>query len=54
MSIDCGFGDQLDNRLKDQFVVGLRFDQIKMKLLEDEDKALADIVNRARDLELVN
>ena len=43
-SIDCGFRDQLDNRLKDQFVVGLRSDQIKMKLLEDEDKALADIV----------
>ena len=34
-SIDCGFGDQLDNRLKDQFVVGLRSDQIKKKLLEE-------------------
>ena len=53
-SIDCGFGNQLDNRLKDQFVVGLRSDQIKKKLLEDEEKALADIVKRARDLELVN
>ena len=54
LSIDFGFGDQLDNRLKDQFVVGLRSDQIKKKLFENEDKALADIVNRARDLELVN
>ena len=53
-SIDCGFGDQLDNRLKDQFVVGLRSDQIKKKLFEDEDKALADIVKKARGLELVN
>ena len=32
--IDCGFGDKLDNRLKDQFVVGLRSDQLKKKLLE--------------------
>ena len=53
-SIDCGFGDQLDNRLTDQFVVGLRSDQIKKKLFEDEDKPLADIVKKARDLELVN
>ena len=53
-SIDCGFGDQLDHRLKDQFVVGLKSDQIKRKLLEDEDKSLADTVKRARDLELVN
>lgn len=27
-SINCGFGDQLENRLEDQFVVGLRSDQI--------------------------
>ena len=53
-SIDYGFGDHLDNRLKDQFIVGLRSDQIKKKLLEDEDKALADIVKRALHLELVN
>ena len=53
-SIDCGFGDQLDNRLKDQFVVGLRSDQIMKKLREDEEKALADIVKKARDIELVN
>ena len=53
-SIDCGFGDQLGNRLTDQFVVGLRSDLIKKKLIEDEDKALADIINRARDLGLVN
>ena len=45
-SIDCGFGDQLDNRLKTQFVVGLRFDQIKKNFLEDEDRALADIVKQ--------
>ena len=53
-SIDFGFGDQLDNRLIDQFVVGLMSDQIKKTLLKDEDSALADIVKRARDLELVN
>ena len=53
-SMDCGFGDQLDNRLKDQFVIGLRSDQIKTKLLEDEDKDLADILMKARALELVD
>ena len=53
-SIDCGFGYQLDYRLKDQFVVGLRSDHIKKKLLEDEDRALANIVKKARDLEQVN
>ena len=39
--IDCGFGDQLDNCLKDQFIVDLRSDQIKKKLFKNEDKALA-------------
>ena len=53
-SIDCGFGDQLDNRINDHFDVGLRSDQIKKLILEDKDKALADIVKKARDLELVN
>ena len=52
--IDCCFGDQLDNRLKDQFVVSLWSDQIKMKYFEDKDKALADIVKKARYMELVN
>ena len=27
--INCGIGNQLDNRLKDQFVIGLRSDHIK-------------------------
>ena len=53
-AIDCEFGTQLDSRLKEQFVVGLRADNIKKRLLEDEDKALAEIVKKARDLELVN
>ena len=53
-SMDCGFGDQLDNRLKDQFVIGLRFDHIKKKLLEDADRALTDILKKARALELVD
>ena len=44
--MDCGFENQLDNCLKDQFVVGLKFDQIKKKLLEDEDRALADIIKK--------
>ena len=53
-SMDCGFGDQLDNRLKDQFVIGLRSDHIKKKLLEDEDRDLADILKKARALEIVD
>ena len=43
-SMDCDFSDQLDNRLKDQFVIGLRSNHIKKKLLEDEDRDLADIL----------
>ena len=53
-SIDFGFGDKLDNRFKDQFIVCFKSDQIKKKLLEGKGKELADIVKRARDLELVN
>ena len=53
-SMDCGFGDQIDSRLKDQFVIGLRFDHIKKKLLEDENRDLADILKKARALELVD
>ena len=53
-SMDCGFGDQLENRLKDQFVIGLRSDHIKKKLLEDEGRDLADILKKARALELVD
>ena len=53
-SMDCGFGDQLESRLKDQFVIGLRSDHIKKKLLEDEDRDLADILKKARALELVD
>ena len=53
-SIDCGFDDQLDNRIKDQFVVGHRSDQIKKKLLDDKDKAFADIEKTARDIKLIN
>ena len=53
-SMDCGFGDQLDNRLKDQFVIGLRSDHINKKLLEDEDIDLACILKKARALELVD
>ena len=53
-SIDCGFGDQLDNRLKDQFVIVLKSEQIKNKLLGNEDKSLTDTVKRSRDLKLVN
>ena len=51
-SVDCG--DQLDNRLNDQLVIGLRSGHIKKKLLEDEDKDLGDILKRARALELVD
>ena len=52
-AMDCGFGDQLENRLKDQFVIGLRSDHIK-KLFENEDKDLADILKNVRSLELVD
>ena len=53
-AMDCQFGDQLEPRLKDQFVVGLKSEHIKKKLLEDEDRALADIISKARALELVD
>ena len=53
-SIDYDFDDQLDNCLNNKVVVGLRSDQIKTKLLEDENKSLADIVKSLRDLERVN
>ena len=52
--IDCGFSDKLDNCFKHIFVVGLMSNQIKKKLLDNENKALADIVKKARDLKLVN
>ena len=51
--MDCDVGDQLDNRLKDHFVIGLRSDHIKEKLLEDEDRDLADL-KKARALVLVD
>ena len=53
-SINCGFCNQLDNRLKYQIVIGLRSDHIKKKLLEDENRDLADIHKKARALELVD
>ena len=54
-TMDSGFGDQLENRLKDQFLIGLRSDHIiKKKLLEDKDKDLADIFTKVRALELVD
>ena len=53
-SINYGFGNLLDIRFTDQFLVGLKSNQIKKKLLEDEDKAVADIVKKARYLEQVN
>ena len=49
-----GIGDQFDNRVKDQFVIGLRTDHIKNKLFEDEDKDLGDILKRTRALKLVD
>ena len=52
--MDCGFGDQLDNRLKDKFFIGLRSDHIKPKLFEDEDIDLAEILKKARAIELVD
>ena len=53
-SMDCGFGNKLENRLKDQFLIGLHSDHIKKKLQEDEDRDLADILKKARALELVD
>ena len=54
-SMDCGFGGQLDNRFKIQFVIGLRSDHTKKNLLlEDEDKDLGDILKRERALEFVD
>lgn len=53
-SLDCAFGGENDNRLKDQFVLCLHADHIKKKLLEDEDRSLADVLKKARDLELID
>ena len=53
-SMDCGFGEQLDNRRKDQFFINLLSDHIKNKLLEEEDRDLANILKKARALELVD
>ena len=53
-AIDCAFGTHLESRLKEQFVVGLKAENIKKRFLEDEDKAIAEIVKKAQDLELVN
>ena len=53
-SMDCGFDDQLENRLKDIFVIGMRSDHIKKMLLDNEDKDLRDILKKARALELVD
>ena len=53
-SMDVGFGDQFEGRLKHQFVIGLRSDYIKKKLFENEDRDLADIIKKARALELMD
>ena len=53
-SVDCRFGTQLDDRLKDQFVAGISNDSIRKKLLDMESKPLADLVKRARELEIVD
>lgn len=53
-SMDCGFGDTLENRLKDQFIAGIRSDHFRKKLLEDEDRSLEDILKKACTLELID
>ena len=53
-SMDCGYGDQLDNCFNDQFVIGLSSHHIKKKLLVDEAKNLGDILQKALALELVD
>ena len=53
-SVDCKFGDQLNDHLKDQFVRGVRSDAVRKKLLDMEDANFTDILKRARELEILD
>lgn len=52
-SIDCKFGGQLDDRLKDQFILGVRSESTRKKLLDMEDSSLTELLKKARALEII-
>ena len=52
-SQECEFGGQLEDRLRDQLLVGIRSDAIRKRLLEHELDSLSDVTKRARDMELI-
>ena len=52
-SQECEFGMQLEDRLRDQLLVGIRSDAIRKRLLEHERDSLSDVTKRARDMELI-
>ena len=49
--MDCGFSDNLNNWLKNHFVIGLRSDHIKTNLLKDEDQDIVDNLKKAKTLD---
>ena len=54
-SLLCKFAaTELDNRLRDQLVIGLRDEAIRKRLMEKEDATCADVIKFAGDLERVS
>ena len=54
-SLLCKYGADLDVRLRDQLVIGLREDSIRKRLMEaDENISFADALKRAADLERIS
>ena len=55
LSIDCQYDAAVLNvRLREQFIIGVRNDILKRKLLEAEDDSLEDLLKRARTFEQVD
>ena len=52
-SIFCKFGAYLDIRLRDQFVIGLKTDSIRKRLMENDDITFAEALKQASDLERI-
>ena len=52
-AIHCKFGAELDIRLRDQFVIGLKTDAIRKRLMEKDDITFADALKQASDLERI-
>ncbi len=52
-AIHCKFGAELDIRLRDQFVIGLKNDAIRKRLMEKDDITFAEALKQASDLERI-